>query len=595
MKPAKKKFVIIDAMALAYKAYFAFINRPLKTSKGEPTSAVYGFVNQLIKIFEYNKPDYIAVAFDSKEKTFRHDKYENYKSSRAEMPEDMIPQIKRIMQIIELLDIPIYILPKYEADDIIGTAVRLAEKHGLESYVITPDKDFNQLITENVKIVRPGKTTDEIVIFDTAKVKEEFGFEPKQMIDYLALVGDASDDIPGVAGVGPVTATPLIQKYGSVEGIYEHIDEIEKQGVKNKLIAGKENAIISKDLATIHCSVPLDFDFEKTLVTRPDFEKVLPVFIELEFKNLYSRLLNTYDNHGKEEGAVVPEEAIAEPAPFLADAEVFDKKKADYKLITKVKEAEELAKKLSKVDLFVYDTETDSLDTLDLNIVGASFSTAPYSGYFVAINPFKNKENLFDKDLSDRLAKEDFVRIFKPVFENPKIKKVCQNAKFDIGVMRSIGIEVKNFYFDTMLASYCIDPDQKHGMDELSVKYLHYKPIPLSDLIGTKKDPTKMFDVKLDELCNYASEDSDVTFRLYEVLDKELKKNNLTKLAYEIEFPLIPVLEDIEREGIRVDKGILNMLSKDLSILLDNYTKKIYGSLLRPRRGRGMGGDRSTA
>src|ERR1035437_621258 len=576
MKSTKKKFVIIDAMALAYKAYFAFINRPLKTSKGEPTSAVYGFVNQLIKIFENNKPDYIAVAFDSKEKTFRHDKYEHYKSSRAEMPDDMIPQIKRIMQIIELLDIPIYILSKYEADDIIGTAVRLAEEHGFESFVITPDKDFNQLITGNVKIVRQGKTTDEIVIFDTAKVKEEFGFEPKQMIDYLALVGDASDDIPGVAGVGPKTAIPLIQKYGSIENLYEHIDEIEKQGLKNKLIEGKKNAIISKDLATIHRSVPLDFDFDKTLVTRPDFDKVRPVFIELEFKNLYSRLLNTYDNHGKKEGGVLQEKTTTEPEPFTPDAEVFDKKKADYKLITKVKEAEELAGKLSKLDLLVYDTETDSLDTLDLNIVGASVSIAPYSGYFIAINPFKNKGNLFDKDLSDRLAKEDFVRIFKPVFENPKIKKVCQNAKGDIGVLRSIGIEVKNFYFDTMLASYCIDPDQKHGMAELSVKYLHYKPIPLSDLIGTKKDPTKMFNVKLDELCNYASEDADVTYRLYEVLDKELKKNKLTKLAYEIEFPLISVLEDIEREGIRVDKGILNSLSKYLLILLDNYTKKIY-------------------
>ncbi|MDR3608930.1 MAG: 5'-3' exonuclease H3TH domain-containing protein, partial [Ignavibacteriaceae bacterium] len=302
MKTTKKKFVIIDAMALTYKAYFAFINRPLKTSKGEPTSAVYGFVNQLIKIFEDNKPDYIAVAFDSKEKTFRHDKYENYKATRLEMPEDMIPQIKRIMQIIELLEIPIYILSKYEADDIIGTAVCLAEKHGFESYVITPDKDFNQLITENVKIVRPGKTTDEIVIYDIAKVKAEFGFEPKQMIDYLALVGDASDNIPGVAGVGPVTATPLIQKYGSVEGIYEHIGEIEKQGLKNKLIAGKENAILSKDLATIHCSVPLDFDFEKTRITKPDFDKVRPVFIELEFKNLYSRLLNTFENHEKRNG-----------------------------------------------------------------------------------------------------------------------------------------------------------------------------------------------------------------------------------------------------------------------------------------------------
>ncbi|MDR3667425.1 MAG: DNA polymerase I, partial [Ignavibacteriaceae bacterium] len=576
MNPKKKKFVIIDAMALAYKAYFAFINRPLKTSKGEPTSAVYGFLNQLIKIFEVNKPDYIAVAFDSKEKTFRHEKFESYKSSRAEMPDDMIPQIKRIKEIIELLDIPIYILSRYEADDIIGTAVKLAEEHGLESYVITPDKDFNQLITENVKIVRPGKTTDEIVIFDIAKVKEEFGFEPKQMIDYLALVGDASDDIPGVAGVGPKTAIPLIQKYGSVENLYEHIEEIEKAGLKNKLIEGKKNAIISKDLATIHRSVELDFDFEKTRVTRPDFDKVRPVFIELEFKNLYSRLLNTYDNHANANGDNAIEVTEVETSTFEAESEVYDNKKADYRLITNVKEAEELAAKLSKLDLFVFDTETDALNLFDLNIVGASVSVAPYTGYFIAINPFQNKGNLFDKDLSERLALADFIRIFKPVFENPKIRKVCQNAKFDIGVLRSIGIEVKNFYFDTMLASYCIDPDQKHGMDELSVKYLRYKPIALSTLIGIKKDPSKMFEVKLEELSNYASEDADVTYRLYEVLDKELEKNKLTKLAYEIEFPLIPVLEDIEREGIKVDKGILNSLSKDLLILLDNYTKRIY-------------------
>jgi DNA polymerase I len=576
MSQTKKKFVIIDAMALTYKAYFAFINRPLKTSKGEPTSAVYGFVNQLIKIFEDNKPDYIAVAFDSKDKTFRHDKFEDYKAQRAEMPDDMIPQIKRIKEIIELLEIPIYILSRYEADDIIGTAVCLAEKHGFESYVITPDKDFNQLITENVKIVRPGKTTDEIVIYDIAKVKEEFGFEPKQMIDYLALIGDASDNIPGVAGIGPKTAIPLIQKYGSVEAIYDHIEEIEKQGLKNKLIEGKENAILSKDLATIHCSVPMDFDFEKTIITRPDFDKVRPVFVELEFKNLYSRLLNTFDNHDKRNGVTVSEMAEVTKESFHPEVSVFDISKANYKLITTVKDAEELAKKLSELVMFVYDTETDDINMLNLNIAGVSISTVPNEGYFIAINPFESKGDLFDKDLSDRLAKDEFIRIFKPIFENDKIRKVCQNAKFDIGVLRNLGIEVKNFYFDTMLASYCIDPDQKHGMDELSVKYLKYKPIPLSDLIGKKKDSTKMFDVELTALSNYACEDSDITYRLYDVLEEELKKNNLTKLAYEIEFPLIPVLEDVEREGIRVDKGMLKLLSDDLLILLDNYTKKIY-------------------
>jgi DNA polymerase-1 len=592
MKESKKKFVIIDAMALAYKGYFAFINRPLRTTKGEPTSAVYGFMNQLIRIFEYNKPEYIAVAFDSKEKTFRHEKYDKYKSSRLIMPDDMIPQIARIKQLIELLDIPVYILPRYEADDIVGTAVCKAEKLGFESYVITPDKDYNQLITDSVKIVRPGKSTDEIIIYDVARVKEEFGFEPKQMIDYLALVGDASDDIPGVAGIGPKTATPLIQQFGSVEGIYEHIEEVDKPGTKKKLIEGKENAFLSKDLATIYCEVPIDFDFEKTKVTRPDFDKLRPVLIELEFSSFYTRLLNIYDNHEKKDDlpaqtqppkqkngkdiSVIPSESIPEVA--LENVSVFDPAKTNYKLITNIKDAKELAGKLSGKDLFVFDTETDSLDTLDLNIVGASFSTSVNEGYFIALNPFKDKGTLFDRNLLDRLPLDDFIHLFKPVFENPKIKKVCQNAKFDIAVLRSIGIDVKNFYFDTMLASYCIDPDQKHGMDNLSVKYLNYKPIPLSDLIGTKKDPTKMFDVDLKTLNNYASEDADITYRLYEVLQKELKKENLTKLAYEIEFPLIPVLEDIEREGINVDKGILKILSNDLLILLDNYTKKIYES-----------------
>jgi len=589
MKIPKKKFVIIDAMALTYKAYFAFINRPLRTGKGEPTSAVYGFINQLIRIFEVTKPDYIAVAFDSKEKTFRHEKYEKYKATRLEMPEDMIPQIHRIKQIIELLDIPVFIMSRYEADDIIGTAVCKAEEFGLESFVITPDKDMNQLVNENVKIVRPGKSTDEIVIFDIAKVKEEFGFAPKQMVDYLALVGDASDNIPGVAGIGPKTATPLIQRYESVEGIYEHINEIEKAGIKNKLIEGKDNAFLSKDLATIHCEVPIDFDFDKIRITRPDFDKLLPVFVELEFKSFYTKLLNIFDNQEKK--AVEKHDAadsgkssakvlvpIPEPAEvnFNGDLSVFDPAKTKYELIKDIAEAENLAKLLSNKDLFVFDTETDSLDTLDLNIVGASFSTATEEGFFVGINPFKRKSDLFDKELTDRIKLEDFIRIFKPVFENPKIKKVCQNAKFDISVLRSVGIEVMNFYFDTMLASYCIDPDQKHGMDELSVKYLKYRPIPLSELIGKKKDSTKMFDIDLTKLGHYASEDADITFRLYEILDKELKQNKTESVAFDIEFPLVPVLEDMEREGIKVDKEILGAFSKDLLKLLDDYTEKIY-------------------
>ena len=561
-----KKFVIIDSMALAYKAYFAFINRPLVTSKGEPTSAVFGFITQLLKILEDTKPDYLAVAFDSKEKTFRHDKYENYKSSRSAMPDDMIPQIDRIKEIIEALKIPIYILPKYEADDIIGTAVLRAEELGLESYVITPDKDFNQMVTDKVKVIKPGKTTDENVVYDVARVKEEFGFEPKQMIDYLALVGDSSDDIPGVKGIGPKGAIPLIQKYGSVEEIYNHIDEIDKAGIKAKLIEGKESAFISKDLATIHCEVPLEMNFDDAKFETPDYERLRKIFVDLEFKNLYSRLLTIYGNNAQS----VP--------PEISNQEVssFDKTKVNYELIIGSEAAKHLADVLKKVELFVFDTETDSLDILNINLAGVSFSTKPGEGFFVAVNPFSSKKDLFSKDLNDRLSVDEFVKIFKPLFEDKLIKKVCQNGKYDIGVLRSYGIEVNNFYFDTMLASYIIDPDEKHGMDELAQKYLHYKPIPLSDLIGVKKDPTKIFDVNPNELSNYSAEDADITFRLYEILKQEIEKNNLTKLAYEVEFPLAPVLEDIEREGIRVDESVLNILSRDLQILLDNYTKEIF-------------------
>lgn len=562
-----KKFVIIDAMALAYKAYFVFINRPLVTTKGEPTSAVFGFLNQFLKILEDTRPDYISVAFDSKGKTFRHERYEAYKSSRQDMPDDMIPQIDRIKEIIEALNIPIYILPRYEADDIIGTAVCKAEEQGFETFVITPDKDFNQLITDKVKIVRPGKSTDEIVFYDVKKVKEEFGFEPRQMIDYLALIGDTSDDIPGVAGIGPKTAIPLIQKYGSVEEIYRHLDEIDKPALKKKLVEGEANAFISKELATIHCEVPIAFDFDKAKFEKPDFDKLRDIFLQLEFKNLYSRLLNFYSNNGGNES-----EEIDTTSPA---AETFDNKKISYTLITSFFDAKTLAEKLNNSDSFVFDTETDSLDHLMLKLAGVSFSLKQKEAYYVALNSFESNESV-PEQVKERLPLSDFIKLFKPVFENKNIKKVCQNAKFDISVLRSRGIEVNNFYFDTMLASYVIDPDQKHGMDELSIKYLNYRPIPLSDLIGNKKDSSKIFDVDLKALSDYSCEDADITLRLYKILDEVIKKEKLEKVAYEIEFPLIPVLEDMEREGIKIDTTALISFGNDLQVMLDDYTQKIF-------------------
>lgn len=575
-----KKFVIIDAMALAYRAYFAFINRPLTNSKGEVTSAVYGFLNQLIKVFEDHKPDYIAVAFDSKEKTFRHEQYDKYKSSRDKMPDDMIPQLQRIKDIVLALNIPLYILPRYEADDIVGTAVKIAEEKGLLSFAITPDKDYFQLITDKTKVVRPGKMSDEAILYDKQKVVDELGFEPKNMVDYLALIGDSSDDIPGVAGIGPKSAVPLIQKYGTIENIYKHIEEIEKAGIKKKLEASKENAFISKELATIFCEVPIDFDFEHAKFTDPDFDKLKEILFELEFKSIYAKLIKYYQTNVSSDSNEVNSDKVTN-----ADTEIdfsneamnlFDEKKVKYHLIQKENEARKLAAKLLDVPLFVFDTETDGLNTFEVKLAGASFCIKPDEAYFIALNPFDDEPGLFENKLSDRLPVSIFVKIFKKIFENNEIKKVCQNGKYDIAVLRSIGINVNNFYFDTMLASYILDPDQKHGMDALSEKYLNYSPISISNLIGEKKDPKKIFDVDAAELSNYAAEDADITFKLYEVLDEQLKKQKIEKVAYDIEFPLVPVLEDMENEGIKIDTAALNQFSKDLQILLDNYTSEIY-------------------
>jgi len=572
---SKKKFVIIDAMALAYKGYYAFISRPLTTSKGEPTSAVFGFISQLLKIIEDTKPDYLAAAFDSKEKTFRHDRYENYKSSRESMPEDMIPQIQRIKEVIEAFKIPLYILPGYEADDLIGTAVKKAEINGLLSYAITPDKDFVQLVTPNIKIIKPGKSTEEIIILDENKVREEYGFEPKQMIDYLALVGDSSDDIPGVAGIGPKTALPLIQRFKTLENIYKNIDEIEKQGIINKLRENKENAFLSKELATIHTDVPFDFNLEEALYEKPDINKLTALFAELEFRSFINKIKKLYLENEKSEEEKEIETAEEEPV-VAENIKVFEKSKVKYRLINSIKDTEELADKIKACNKFVFDTETDSLDVFNVNLAGCSFCINPKEAYFVAVNPHRESSGLFTADLSGRIPVNEFIRIFKPIFENDKTKKICQNGKYDIAILRSYGIDVSNFYFDTMLASYVIDPDQKHGMDELSERLLGYKPIPLLDLIGSKKSPEKIFEVELERLSDYSCEDADITYRLYELLKGILTKEGLERVAYEIEFPLVPVLEDMERTGVKIDVNSLNAFSRDLQILLDNYSREIF-------------------
>jgi len=562
-----KRVIFVDAMALAYKAYFAFMSRPLITKKGEPTSAVFGFINQILKIVEDLKPGYMFVAFDSKEKTLRHEKYEAYKATRSAMPEDMIPQIARIKEIIEALNVPVFILPGYEADDLIGTAVKQAEDHGFESFMITPDKDYVQLVSENIKLVKPGKSSEEMDVLTKAKVLETLGFEPKTMIDYLSLIGDSSDNIPGVKGIGPMAASKLLKQFHTLEDIYEHLEEVEPASVKNKLISDKENAFLSKDLATIITDAPVDIDFIKTKITTPDVERIKNIFEELEFKNLYIRLRKVFDA-----GNVIEEEI-----PVLTSAtKVFSPNETDYKLITSIQDAKKLAALLSSQKEFVFDTETDSLDYFSANVAGVSFCCEEGKAYFVALNPFVSSASLFENNLSNRLPEDEFTKLFKPLFENSAIKKICQNGKFDLAILRSIGIKVQGFYFDTMLASYVLDPDQKHGMDALAQKYLNYTPIPLSDLIGTKKDAKKIFDVELQLLSNYSCEDADITFRLYKKLKKEIEQNGLEKLVYEVEFPLAEVLEEVERAGVKIDKIMLAELSNILETAINDSSEKIF-------------------
>ena len=568
MSQNKKKFVIIDAMAIAYKAYFAFINNPLSNSKGEPTSATYGFLLQLFKIIEETRPDYLAVAYDSKEKTFRHEMYDLYKSSRSTMPEDMVPQIHRIREVVEKFEIPLYILPGYEADDIIGTAVKIAEKEGLEAFAVTPDKDYVQLVSENIKLAKPGKSSDKMEIVDFEKVKENYGFEPLQMIDYLALVGDSSDDIPGVAGVGPKTATPLIQQYGSVEGIYENIEAIEKKGLKNKLIENKDNALLSKELASIYTSVPMDIDIKKCKFEKPNIDELVKLFADLEFKNFGNRIQKIFDVT-KDDLNDIDESVLND------EQQSFNKKDVNYTLINKKEDAIKLAEKLSKSKLFVFDTETDSLDTLTVNLAGVAFSMKAKEAYYVITNPYKESNDLFSRDLSDRLSVDEFREIFKSVFENDKIKKVCQNGKYDISVLRTYGIELKNFFFDTMLASYVIDPDEKHGMDALSESILNYKPITFTEITGEKNAPEKIFEVDQQILSDYSCEDADITFRLFEKLQSKIKEEKLEQVAYDIEFPLVPVLEDVERTGIKLDVENLKDFSNNLEKLINEHSSKI--------------------
>jgi DNA polymerase I len=574
--PEKKKIFLLDAMALIYRAYFALNRNPRVNSKGLNTSAVLGFANTLLEVLKKESPSHIVVAFDAFAPTNRQTDFTAYKANREDTPEDIVTSIPYIKKLIDGFNIPILEMPGYEADDIIGTLAKRAEKEGFTVFMMTSDKDFGQLVSDNIFMYKPARMGNDVEIWGVKEVCEKFGIKhPEQLIDILGLWGDASDNIPGVPGIGEKKAKKLIADFGSIENILKNVDDVPEARSRESLKEHAQQALMSKSLATIILDVPVEWDEEQFRLTAPDPEKLIPLFDELEFRTYAKRVFE----HIKEEA---PEVIPAKPASSgqmdlfagtdaFADPEQLAKEKVikimqenDFKAVQNEKELKDLAAKLDKSGVFCFDTETTGLDSTDTQLVGIAFCIKPEQAWYVP----------FPEDQEQALEIAD---IFKPVFENPKVEKTGQNLKFDIGVLKNYGINVEGKLFDTMLAHYLLQPDMRHNMDVLAETYLGYKPLSIEALIGKKgKNQGSMRDVALETITAYACEDAHVTQLLREVFEPMLKKNNLTGLFEDLETPLVYVLAEMERNGVKIDTDVLNEYSGKLQIDIEIIEKEIY-------------------
>lgn len=596
-------------MAMIYRAYFALISNPLINSKGKNTSAVYGFVNSLVKILEEEKPDHIAVCFDTASPTFRHKAFPKYKAQRQEIPSDMPWQIDKVKEIVIAFNIPMIELDGFEADDIIGTLVKQAEKENVLSYMVTPDKDYMQLVSEKSFMYKPGRnsygSSSDVEIVDIEGVIKKFGVTPDKVVEVLGLMGDTSDNIPGVKGVGEKTAALLIQEFGSIKNLYDNIDKVTKPKLKENIITYKDDAIMSEMLVTIKTDVPLKINFHQLVRAEIKKNELITLLEEMEFKSLTKKFSNGGTASGKSQGKEAPSEKLQVKAEKIPEIEVnipqrnekvktIDDVKHDYFIIKDEKEYLNLVKKLSEQALVCFDTETDSLNSMDCNIVGMSFSFKENEAYYVPIygklnslngkKAKKEEQSLFDTEVKSVKENKEGIEIkfalekIKPVLENNKIKIVGQNIKYDYLVMRNYGIRISNIFFDTLIGSFIYQPDGSHDMDSLSEKYLNYKPISIKELIGKGKDQISMDKVDVDKAGVYAAEDADISLQLYYKIKFELGKINLLKLCNEVEFPLIKVLSEMEFTGFKVDEKILALINKETERLILEYEGKIYKS-----------------
>ena len=565
----EKNLYLLDGHALVYRAHYAFINRPLINSKGINTSAITGFVRSLWDILQKKKPSHIAVAFDPKGDTFRHKMYKPYKANRDAQPEDISIAMPYIKQIVEAFRIPIIEVAGYEADDTIGTIAKQAEKEDFNVFMVTPDKDYAQLVSDKVFLYKPARLGNGVDILGVPEILAKWDIaEVTQVIDVLGLQGDSVDNIPGIPGIGAKTAVKLLKLYHSVEGILENVEEL-KGKQKENVINFADQGRLSKELATIKLDVPIQFDAKTYITEQPDNEKLAVIFKELEFRSLADSILGkkvpTQGNlFGGNTDISQNEKAKKVAEAYSVSDNNIDNTKHKYHLVQTDKDMRGLADKLSKKKIFSYDTETTGIDANKAELVGLSFAMKAGEAYYVPVP-------------EDREEAQKVVDIFKPVLENPDIEKIGQNIKYDNLMLKWYDVEVQGQFFDTMIAHYLLEPDLRHKLDLVAAGLLNYKMIPIEKLIGKSgKNQLTMRDVKVEKVVDYAAEDADITLKVKKELEKSIKKEKLDDLYYKVEEPLIAVLTEIEYNGVRVNGDFLRNYSKTLAGLIKEEENSIF-------------------
>lgn len=568
----EKTLYLIDGHALVYRSHYAFIRRPLINSKGINTSAISGFVRTLLEIIRDKNPDYIAVVFDPEGPTFRHEEYDLYKANRDKQPEDIQIAIPYIKKILEAFNIPVIIVDRYEADDVIGTLAKEAARNGFKTYMVTPDKDYGQLVDDNIFMYRPLGKGEGHEVLGVGKIKEKWGIEnPDQVIDFLAIQGDSSDNIPGVKGIGEKGAKKLLKEFGSLENIYKNLDKITGK-TKEYLENSRDNAFLSKYLATIKTDVPVDNDIERFKKRDFDKEKIAEIFKELEFRALAKSILGGEEKkpiQGSLFGDNIKKQSLFETnntakQEYEVVKNNFENSKKHYFLVESVRDIDELISKLKTQNEFAFDTETSALNPNEADLVGMSFSFEKDTAYYVSLN-------VHDDNFPDLLNK------FKEILLDESINKIGQNLKYDNLIMKWQGIDVKGHLFDTMIAHYLLEPDMRHKLDYLSESYLKYKMVPIEKLIGKKgKNQLSMADIDISVVKDYAAEDADITYQLKELFENKLKEENLLDVFEKIEMPLIDVLMQMEYNGVYIDKDFLYDYSKVLEKQIYDFEKQIF-------------------